>query len=165
MPRDAAASVYFIRPGFPGKRIIDFMDSFLAGLPHRPPFRFVDEVLAIEPGVSAAGRKTFPADEPFFAGHFPGNPIVPGVILTEALAQLAGIVAAAGRPGETYLLSAVRLMKFPRAVGPGVAIELHAKAAGELGGLLRFEVRAATGNHPVAEGEILLNRVASSQAP
>lgn len=160
MPREAAASVYFIRPGFPGDgSFADFMDSFLAGLPHRPPFRFVDEVVTIEPGASGVGRRTFPADEPFFRGHFPDKPIVPGVILTEALAQLAGVVAAARTPGETYLLSAVRLMKFPRAVGPDVAVELHARAAGELGNLLRFEVRAVAEKETVAEGEILLNRV------
>ena len=91
------------------------MHPSLTGLPHRDPFRFVDEVLAIEPGLSAVGQKTFAASEPFFAGHFPGNPIVPGVILTEALAQLSGVVAAAGSPGETYLLSGRRSLVRARA--------------------------------------------------
>jgi 3-hydroxyacyl-[acyl-carrier-protein] dehydratase len=64
------------------------------GLPHRPPFVFVRELIACEPGVFAEGATTFASDDPMFAGHFPGNPLVPGAILTEALAQTAGIAAA-----------------------------------------------------------------------
>ena len=66
------------------------------GLPHRPPFVFVRELIACKPGVSAECATTFAGDDAIFAGHFPGNPLVPGVILTEAFAQTAGI-AAAGR--------------------------------------------------------------------
>jgi 3-hydroxymyristoyl/3-hydroxydecanoyl-(acyl carrier protein) dehydratase len=65
------------------------------GLPHRPPFVFVRELIACDPGVSAECATTFDGDDPMFAGHFPSNPLVPGVILTEALAQTAGIAAAA----------------------------------------------------------------------
>ena len=61
-------------------------DPVALGLPHREPFIFVDEVLALIPGESAEARKVFPLEEPFFRGHFPGDPLVPGVILTEALA-------------------------------------------------------------------------------
>src|SRR6266850_2798102 len=68
------------------------------GLPHRPPFVFVREVINCEPGRSVEARTVFDVDDPMFAGHFPGNPIVPGVILTEALAQAAGIAAASGYP-------------------------------------------------------------------
>ena len=64
------------------------------GLPHRPPFVFVREIIARDPGVSAQCAMVFAAADPMFAGHFPGNPLVPGVILTEALAQTAGIAAA-----------------------------------------------------------------------
>ena len=68
------------------------------GLPHREPFVFVERVVECAPGGRAVCVKTFAEGEPFFRGHFPGNPIVPGVILTEALAQTAGI--AAGGAGE-----------------------------------------------------------------
>jgi len=135
------------------------MDTFLSGLPHRPPFRFVDGIVAMEPGVTGVGLKTFPAAEPFFAGHFPGDPIVPGVILTEALAQLAGVVAAAAEPDASFLLSNIRQMKFLRPARPEEAIQLEARAAGALGPLLRFEVRAAVAGVVVAEGELMLNRV------
>jgi GxxExxY protein len=126
------------------------------GLPHREPFIFVDEVTALENGVSARGVKTFHGDEAFFAGQFPGEPIVPGVILTEALAQMAGI--AATEAGVRFLLSAVRVMKFHRAVRPGEQIELEATKAGGMGGLLSFDVNAVVGADVVAEGQIILSR-------
>jgi 3-hydroxyacyl-[acyl-carrier-protein] dehydratase len=132
------------------------MDPISLGLPHREPFIFVDEVLEVENGVSARGVKMFRGDEAFFAGHFPGEPIVPGVILTEALAQIAGI--AAGESGVRFLLSAVRVMKFHRAVRPGERIELAATKAGGMGGLLSFEVSARVGLETVAEGQIILSR-------
>ncbi len=161
MPREPAASVLFAaRAG--RRRFFTPMDPLLLGLPHRDPFRFVDEVLEIEPGISARGRKTFSGEEAFFAGHFPGHPIVPGVILTEALAQLAGIVGASTGSGGTFLLSAVRLMKFLRSARPREAIELHAATAGQLGDLLRFEVSARVGDLAVAQGEIMLCRAAGN---
>jgi len=138
------------------------MDAFLRGLPHRPPFRFVDELVAMEPGIAAHGVKTFPATEPFFAGHFPGDPIVPGVILTEALAQLSGLVAAAAEPGARFLLSNIRQMKFLRAVRPNEAIHLTSRAGGALGSLLRFEVRAEVAGNVAAEGELMLNRTSAA---
>src|SRR6476620_7491181 len=67
-------------------------DALVGLLPHRPPFRFVDRVDALEPGVSVVARYTVTGDEPFLAGHFPGNPVFPGVIQLEAIAQ-AGAIA------------------------------------------------------------------------
>jgi 3-hydroxyacyl-[acyl-carrier-protein] dehydratase len=133
------------------------MDPISLGLPHREPFIFVDEVLAVENGILARGVKTFDGREAFFAGHFPGEPIVPGVILTEALAQVAGIAGAA-EDGARFLLSAVRVMKFHRAVRPGERIELAATKVGEMGNLLSFEVLATIGAETVAEGQIILSR-------
>lgn len=125
------------------------------GLPHRPPFIFVDKVLEIEPEKSARGEKTFATSDPMFAGHFPGNPLVPGVILTEALAQMAGL--AAGREGRRFLLSAIRSMKFPEAATPGERIDLMATKTGAMGGLWMFEARASVGERVVAEGVVVLN--------
>src|SRR5437773_373216 len=68
------------------------------GLPHGPSFTFVTELIACDPGISAECATVFRGNDPIFAGHFPGNPLVPGVILTEALAQTAGIAATAGYP-------------------------------------------------------------------
>src|SRR5581483_539573 len=117
------------------------LNAQLLGLPHRPPFVFVREVIACQPGISAECSTVFAAEDPMFAGHFPGNPLVPGVILTEALAQTAGIAAASAQaPVEKprFLLSAIRQMKFLAAVRPGEAITLRAERLGEVENLLQF---------------------------
>jgi 3-hydroxyacyl-[acyl-carrier-protein] dehydratase len=129
------------------------------GLPHREPFIFVDAVLARVPGESVEAVKTFAPDTPFFAGHFPGDPLVPGVILAEALAQAAGL--AAGQEGRGFRLTALKSMKFPAAVRPAEEIHLHARKVGAVGGLWQFEVRATVGELVVAEGVIVLSEVAS----
>jgi len=133
------------------------LDPIRCGLPHREPFVFIDTVVALEPGQSAVCTKHFAASEPFFRGHFPGNPLVPGVILTEAAAQTAGI--AAGEPGRIYHLSAIRQMKFIRPVGPDTLVEFTASKTGGMGGLLQFQVTASVAGELVAEGVIVLNEV------
>jgi 3-hydroxyacyl-[acyl-carrier-protein] dehydratase len=135
-------------------------DPIAFGLPHRAPFVFIDKVLAVTPGERADCVKTFGPDEPFFRGHFPGDPLVPGVILTEALAQTAGI--AAGRAGRSFRLSAIKQMKFLKAVRPCDEISLRAEKAVEIGGLLQFRVAATVGGETVAEGIIVLNEASSS---
>ncbi|MEQ1853494.1 MAG: 3-hydroxyacyl-[acyl-carrier-protein] dehydratase FabZ, partial [Chthoniobacteraceae bacterium] len=107
-------------------------DPVALGLPHREPFIFVDRVVAISAGDSAQCVTTFAAETPFFAGHFPGAPLVPGVILVEALAQTAGL--AAGQPGLGFRLTAIRTMKFPAAAGPGEEIRLAARKVAVVGG-------------------------------
>ena len=129
------------------------------GLPHRPPFVFVREIVAIKPGASAECTTVFDADDPMFAGHFPGNPLVPGVILAEALAQTAGIAAASGYPTGTrplFLLSAIRGMKFHRAVRPGQTIQLRADKLAQVEKLVQFAVAATVAGASVAEGQIVL---------
>src|SRR5215213_5886829 len=130
------------------------------GLPHRPPFVFVHELLAVERGLSAECATEFAASDPMFAGHFPGNPLVPGVILTEALAQTAGIAAASGYPENErplFLLSAIRGMKFHRAAHPGERINLHAGKLAQVDNLLQFCVKATVGDVTVAEGQLILS--------
>src|SRR4029077_16492044 len=109
------------------------------GLPHREPFVFVDKVLAAAGG-EAQCLKVFSSRDPMFRGHFPGNPIVPGVILTEALAQTAGIAGAWGSNGRHFLLSAIRNMKFPAAARPAERLILNARQTGEIVGLRMFDV-------------------------
>lgn len=130
-------------------------DPVHLGLPHREPFIFVDEILAIAPGESATCRKTFSAEQPFFRGHFPGDPLVPGVILAEALAQTAGL--AGGQPGRAFRLSAIKTMKFLRAVRPGEEITLAARRVATAGGLWQFETVARVGEQVAAEGTIVLS--------
>ena len=130
-------------------------DPIALGLPHRDPFVFVDAVVARVASESAECVKTFPAATPFFAGHFPGTPLVPGVILAEALAQTAGL--AAGQSGRSFRLSAIKAMKFPAAAKPDEEIHLYAKRVAVVGGLWQFDVRAVAMGRPVAEGVVVLS--------
>jgi 3-hydroxyacyl-[acyl-carrier-protein] dehydratase len=132
------------------------MDPIAYGLPHRDPFIFIDSVEQLERGVYAESSKSFSGDEPFFAGHFPGNAVVPGVLLTEGMAQTAGI--AVGGPDQTFLLTAIRSMKFMRVVRPRENIRFVAKKVGEVGGLVQCAVAARVGDALVAEGELILAR-------
>jgi 3-hydroxyacyl-[acyl-carrier-protein] dehydratase len=130
-------------------------DPIECGLPHREPFVFVDEVLELEPGLRAVCRKVFRREEPFFAGHFPGNPLVPGVLLTEAMAQTAGI--AAGGEGRLLYLSAIRTMKFLRPVPPGETVIFRAEKCAEMGMLIQSNVSATIDDNTVAEGVVILS--------
>ena len=95
-----------------------------------------------------------------FAGHFPGDPLVPGVILTEALAQTAGIVAASAHADNSqprFLLSAIRQMKFFRGIRPEERIILRARKLAAVDELLQFEVEALVDNELAAAGQLVLN--------
>lgn len=92
-------------------------------LPQRPPFLFVDEITALEPGESGAGKWHLTGKETFFAGHFPDAPVVPGVLLIESLAQLTGCVLHDGR-AVTGLLGLVRSARFYRTVTPGETVDM-----------------------------------------
>ncbi|MEI6349726.1 MAG: FabA/FabZ family ACP-dehydratase [Verrucomicrobiota bacterium] len=104
---------------------------------------------------SARGVKIFAPGEPFFQGHFPGNPLVPGVLLTEALAQIAGI--AAGEPGRSFRLAAIRSMKFLRPIRLAERVDLAAEKTAEVDSLLRFSVIAIVDGISAAEGSVVLS--------
>jgi 3-hydroxyacyl-[acyl-carrier-protein] dehydratase len=116
-------------------------------IPHRPPFLFVDELVSLEPGVRAVGRWHLTGDEWFFAGHFPGRPTLPGVLMCEAVAQVGAIAVLTDErfAGKLPLFGGLDGARFRRQVGPGDTLELRV----ELG---RMSARAGKGT-----GEALLD--------
>jgi 3-hydroxyacyl-[acyl-carrier-protein] dehydratase len=125
----------------------------LALLPHAEPFRFITAVQSIQPDQSAEGVWSLTGSETFFAGHFPGRPLVPGVLIAEALAQLSGLVV--GKAGTAGMLVHVDV-RFDHPVTPPADIVLHSRAMRSVAPLFLFEVSAAVGDTVVARGTLAL---------
>jgi 3-hydroxyacyl-[acyl-carrier-protein] dehydratase len=119
-------------------------------LPHRPPFLFVDELAALDPGVSARGLWRLTGDEWFFAGHFPGRPTLPGVLMCEAIAQVGAIAVLTDDrfAGKLPLFGGLDSARFRRQVGPGDELTLEV----ELG---RMSARAGKGSGRAVVGDEL----------
>jgi 3-hydroxyacyl-[acyl-carrier-protein] dehydratase len=103
------------------------IEEILAILPHRPPFLLIDRILELEEGVRAVGLKNVTINEPFFVGHFPGRPIMPGVLIVEALAQV-GAVALLRMPenaGKLVYFAGIDAVRFKQPVVPGDTLQLE----------------------------------------
>jgi 3-hydroxyacyl-[acyl-carrier-protein] dehydratase len=127
-------------------------------LPHRYPFLLVDRIIDMDADNSATGIKNVSINEPFFQGHFPQYPVMPGVLIIEALAQTAGALCVhnAGRediPQIVYFM-AIDNAKFRRPVVPGDQLHLHVKKIRSRGTVWRFYGEAKVNGHTVAEAEI-----------
>jgi 3-hydroxyacyl-[acyl-carrier-protein] dehydratase len=132
------------------------MDPTIARLPHRPPFLFGDEIVANEGGTCHCAWQVR-GDDDFLLGHFPGRPLVPGVLITEAMAQAAGLAVAGVRTTATGGGMLVQTdVRFRKPVVPPARIDLHATEAGGLGVLTRFKVEAKVDGTTVADGTLVL---------
>lgn len=140
------------------------MDPLLAGalskLPHGPEFRFLDRLLSLEPGKSGAGEYQVRGTERFLQGHFPGQPLFPGVLLVESAAQLAGVVAQSDPqvgPLAELKLTGLRGIKLTGSAKPGDVIRLEAQIIGRLANLVQASIAASVNGQTVLRGELTLS--------
>jgi len=124
-------------------------------LPHRYPFLLVDKIVHIDPGKTAVGIKNVTINEEFFQGHFPGQPIMPGVLIIEALAQVAGVLAfhsGVARSKSVYFMSIERA-KFRKPVVPGDQLRLEVNILHQRGNVWKFAGNAQVEEKVAAEAE------------
>jgi 3-hydroxyacyl-[acyl-carrier-protein] dehydratase len=129
-------------------------------LPHRFPFLLVDRVTGLEPGHSIVAYKNITANEGFFEGHFPGLPVMPGVLILEAMAQAAGILGfrtmdKKPADGSIYYFVGADDLRFKRPVVPGDRLQLEAKVVSAKRGIWKFDCRATVDGELVCEASIL----------
>jgi 3-hydroxyacyl-[acyl-carrier-protein] dehydratase len=124
-------------------------------LPHRYPFLMVDRIVDIQPGKSIIGIKNVSINEHFFQGHFPGQPIMPGVLIIEAMAQVAGILAyRSGNEGNSVYFMSIEKAKFRRPVVPGDQIRLEIKLLQKRGSVWKVSGTALVDDKVVSEAEL-----------
>jgi len=123
-------------------------------LPHRYPFLLIDRIIELEPKVRAIGIKNITINEPFFHGHFPDYPIMPGVLIVEAMAQVAGILASrSGAKGNMVYFMSIEKAKFRKPVLPGDQLRLEINVIQQRGSVWRFSGSAFVGDGLVSEAE------------
>jgi 3-hydroxyacyl-[acyl-carrier-protein] dehydratase len=143
----------------------DPLENALRFLPHGPEFRFLDRLLELKPGKRAVGQYTLRGDEPFLRGHFPGDPLLPGVLLIEAAAQLAGTVAQSDpriAPLAGLKLTGIRAAKILGTARPGEVIRLEAEVVTRLGNLVQAQAAASVNGRTVLRAELTLSGGISS---
>jgi 3-hydroxyacyl-[acyl-carrier-protein] dehydratase len=128
-------------------------------LPHRYPFLLVDRILEVEPPKRIVGIKNVTFNEPFFQGHFPGRPIMPGVLIIEAMAQTAGVLAFLSMPPEErnreVFFAGIDRVRFRRPVYPGDQIRMELQTVKQRRLVWGFEGKTFIGEHLVCEAELL----------
>jgi 3-hydroxyacyl-[acyl-carrier-protein] dehydratase len=126
-------------------------------LPHRAPFLLIDRLENVISGESAVGIKAVSGNEPYFVGHFPGHPIMPGVLIVEAMAQAAGALAMLSQEdtehGKLVFLASVDKTRFKRPVTPGILLELQVKKVASKGPLWKFSGTAMSNGIVMAQAE------------
>ena len=135
-------------------------------LPHRYPFLLLDRVIAYEPAKRVTALKNVTFNEPFFQGHFPGHPVMPGVLIIEAMAQAAGVLIKLSVPHDpaksvVFYLVKVDKARFNRAIVPGDQLRLEVEQKRAMRNMSQFWCRAFVGDQIAAEAELLCAEVAS----
>ena len=142
------------------------VEQIAAILPHRYPFLLIDRVIGFEHGKSVIALKNLTFNEPFFQGHFPGHPVMPGVLIIEAMAQAAGVLIKLSIPHDpaqavVFYLVKVDKARFNRVVVPGDQLRLEIEHKRTMRNMSLFHGRAFVGDQIVAEAELLCAEVAS----
>ncbi len=138
----------------------DRLATALQHLPHGSEFRFVDRLVSLDPGQAGVGEYTLRGDEVFLRGHFPGEPLMPGVLLVEAVAQLAGVIAQSDPqipPLAGLKLTALRGVKILGAARPGEVIRLEGRVTGRLGNLIQASATASVSGRVLLQAELTLS--------
>jgi 3-hydroxyacyl-[acyl-carrier-protein] dehydratase len=145
---------------------LDYPD-IIRRLPHRYPFLLVDRVIALADGERLVAIKNVTANEPFFSGHFPGRPIMPGVLICEALVQAGGLLASCshdGLPaGKGVLLAGLEHVRFRRRVIPGDQLRLEVELVHKRRPLWKMKGQALVEGNVAAQAEFLIMEVDSSE--
>ena len=138
-------------------------------LPHRFPFQFIDRVLEFEDGVRIVALKNVSINEPFFRGHFPEQPLMPGVLICEALAQAGALLAHRSTdgvgPGRVGVLAGLDHVRFRRPVVPGDQLRLEVTLLKRRRPMWKMRGTARVGNHIVAEAELSLMETERNRRP
>ncbi len=141
------------------------VEQIAAILPHRYPFLLLDRVVAFEHGTRVTALKNVTFNEPFFQGHFPGHPVMPGVLIVEAMAQAAGVLVKLSTPEPTqpvvFYLVKIDKARFNRVVVPGDQLRLEVEHKRKMRNMSLFHGRAFVGDQIAAEAEILCAGVAT----
>jgi len=126
-------------------------------IPHRPPFLLVDQILELEPGVKAVGIKNVSINEPFFVGHFPDYPVMPGVLIVEAMAQVgaAALLSLEDFKGKLVLFAGIDGVRFKRQVVPGDQLRMEVELKKIRASIGKGEGRAYVGEELAASGELI----------
>jgi len=135
-------------------------------IPHRTPFLWIDQIAELEPGSRCVAIKYVDPSEPFFAGHFPGQPVLPGVFLIEAVAQTSGVMMGGGvtRSDKIPKLAAVNRFKFLKVVEPGSELRIETRKLTEAGAMACVEGIVRVGDEIVAKGELTVVSVEDRNA-
>ncbi len=126
-------------------------------LPHRYPFLLIDRILELEPGIKARGIKNVTINEPFFAGHFPGRPVMPGVLIIEAMAQVGGVLAyrSADVQGKFLYFMGIDNARFRKPVIPGDTLDITVSVKKSRPTVWVFKAEARVAGVLVAEAELM----------
>jgi 3-hydroxyacyl-[acyl-carrier-protein] dehydratase len=138
----------------------EILQLAMRSLPHGPEFRFVDRMVSLTPGKTGVGEYTVRGDEYFLRGHLPGEPIMPGVLMAEAAAQVAGMVAQEDPANPRWprlKLTALRAVKILGAVRPGDTLRIEAVVTAVLGDLIQAQVSASVAGANVLVTEVTLS--------